>query len=361
MAIKAERHDRLAILVKGQARIGQHFTANQGAALDQQGWLLLLFTWQDFGARRDTASRGLLQGDAVINHLEGQFGGLADHALKTFGIAFTRGLDHDPVGALANNGWLACAQRIDPATDDFDGLLDRLDALGSDGLWHQGQLDALIRGRRYGDVTARRCTGQGLAHLGQNLARRFQLSGVSNTHRDDAIDLAKPGKHDLFGAKVTAHVFQQICQPLGLECGCIDLKQQIRAALKVEAQIQLLMRYPGRCLIQDLLRQDIGQGEHHAKQQGGDTSDHLPAGKIKHEPRLSADRTTNGVDQDLASFAAAGSPRVRTSVIMALMTLTVTPVAISTPTSASSTRATLPITPLDRTTVSPRLIPAIRA
>jgi hypothetical protein len=57
--------------------------------------------------------------------------------------------------------------------------------------------------------------------------------------------------------------------------------------------------------------------------------------------------------------AIAGSPLTRTSVIMVLITLMVTFWAISTPSSLSSTRTTLPIMPLESTTVSPRLIASI--
>ena len=98
------------------------------------------------------------------------------------------------------------------------------------------------------------------------------------------------------------------------------------------------------------------QAEDRRRQDGDD----LPTRQSHHgERRFLPDRLGGGLqNQFLESLAGATSPLERTSVIIARTTLTVTPWAISTPTSLSSTRTILPIMPFDNTTVSLRLMAA---
>ena len=55
------------------------------------------------------------------------------------GVGFARRLDDDAVEALAQDGRLAGAERVDPAADDLDGL--------GDGGWVDGAATAASSGR----------------------------------------------------------------------------------------------------------------------------------------------------------------------------------------------------------------------
>ena len=60
----------------------------------------------------------------LVDHLEGQLGGLAENVLQPLRILQARHLDQDAVGALALDDRLGGAEFVDAPADHFDRLGD---------------------------------------------------------------------------------------------------------------------------------------------------------------------------------------------------------------------------------------------
>ena len=58
----------------------------------------------------------------LVDHLEGQLGGLAKNVLEALRILQARHLDQDAVGALPLDDRLGGAELVDASADDFDRL-----------------------------------------------------------------------------------------------------------------------------------------------------------------------------------------------------------------------------------------------
>ena len=113
-AVEAERDHRLAGLgVEGRRGPDQHVAGDEHAALHQHA----LGLGRVFAGQALVFRRGVLGGvggaGGLVQQLEGQLGGLADHLLQPLRVALARGLDHDAVQALADDGRFAGAELVD--------------------------------------------------------------------------------------------------------------------------------------------------------------------------------------------------------------------------------------------------------
>ena len=67
----------------------------------------------------------LLHRHRLVDHLEGQLGGLAENVLQPLRVLQARHLDQDAVVALALDDRFGRAELVDAAADDLDRLRDR--------------------------------------------------------------------------------------------------------------------------------------------------------------------------------------------------------------------------------------------
>ena len=162
----------------------------------------------------------------VVQHLEGQLGGLADHALQPLRVALARRLDHDAVGALADDGRLAGAQRIDAPAQDLDRLVHRLGRARPLELRRVGQDQGLVGAVANREIAT--AAAGDLTQLAQGGSRRADLGGGVDPHLDGRarpLDLAKAGETDACGLQRAPHVLHQIGQLLGAQGGGVDFQQ----------------------------------------------------------------------------------------------------------------------------------------
>ena len=174
--------------------------------------------------------------------MEGQLGGLAEQALDALGVLLARHLDQDAVLALALDGRLAGADLVDSPADDLERLAHRGVLQLAHRALGQAQVDPaafafddldLVRDRIGIELAEQLDRLTGTRRIGQR-----QRRGVA-PHAEAAIaDPRRPQDR--------ADVVQQRVEPLVDHRPQIDLEQQMRAALQVEAEIDLLVRQPVR-------------------------------------------------------------------------------------------------------------------
>ena len=123
--VEMKAHDWLVLLI-GRLGVGQTGAADLDPFADHDLALAaMLGARQQLVAGRQTAGQRLIQRGVQIDQMEGQLGGLAEQALDTLRVLLTRHLDQDPVVALALDGRLAGADRIDPPAHDLERLAER--------------------------------------------------------------------------------------------------------------------------------------------------------------------------------------------------------------------------------------------
>ena len=133
------------------------------------------------------------------------------------------------------------AERVDAAADDLDGLIDG----AADRLVHAGfgigQRDQAVRRRR---VTSRSRAGlaedgiaDGLRQLAQLRQQPVAVGGVRHADLDAARMVWMPPCGAQRVSRRTRRTSSRSCVSLGAEqVGHVDLEQDVRAALQVEAE-----------------------------------------------------------------------------------------------------------------------------
>ena len=83
-------------------------------------------------------------------------------------------------------------------------------------------------------------------HGAERFLRLGELIRIVDGHRDDAGKDAGRARVDALLAQRAAHVVEQRAQPVGLQRSCVDLEHEVRPALQVEAERDLLFGNPAR-------------------------------------------------------------------------------------------------------------------
>lgn len=172
-------------------------------------------------------------------------------------------------------------RRIDAPANDLDrpgdGIFRRL--LGR--LGHVRDLDDLAW--LLGDADVAAAGGELAADLvGEQLERLLVLSGVRHVEADHVALKAEVVEIDLGHAQLGAHVLGEVGQPLLVEGVGVHLHQEVGAAAQVEAEAQAVMRQPGRDRLEDVVRQQIRQGEDQPEESRSQDEKYLPAGEREH-------------------------------------------------------------------------------
>ncbi len=279
--VEADPDRGLALLVIVLDGVGDLLAGDDRAALDGDPRALAAFgEGQDLGADRGAAGLQLLGGDAFGDQLELEPGGAADQRLQRLGVLQPGHLHQDAAGALADDGRLERAERVDAAVDDLAGDRHRLiDGVVDAGLG-LAHLDPLA-GPPYlpFDLAAEpdrlHLRAGGLLRLGgpgRIAHREAQLAARGR----------EPGDPDLRAAHLAAdHVLHRL-EPLAGDVVGLRLEQQLAAAGKVEAEIDLDRLHPSRELRIDVGGQEARHRHQHADQADQADAPDLPARKIQH-------------------------------------------------------------------------------
>ena len=283
-AIEFEADDRLTrALVETRLRIGQVAAGDEHLLLDDVGDLRRGRTHQHLGVGRYPARLRLIRRHRAVDHAEFHLGGLAQDVLELGRILQARHLHQDAVGALPLDQRLHSAEFVDATLDDLDRLFDGLaDAVGDGGL-RNSQPDQPAAG--VADFERALAAGadqsaQRLRQLAQ-LAERVLQVGILDADLNAVGPRRKPGVSDLGVAQRAAHIIADLIELLFLDVVGINLEQQIRAALQVEAEHQASLR-PCRPGLDFGFGEEVRDGAkaHHQRRQND--AERLPPRKIQH-------------------------------------------------------------------------------
>src|SRR5262249_13901909 len=242
---------------------------------------------------------------------EGELGGLAEDVEQLLRIPETRHLHQDAVVALALDRRLDQTELVDALADDLDRLIEHLPRalekrrLG-DGQTNDAAADVLDVERALAggaDEAAERL--RQLAQLGEPL---LQVVLADHDLYRVAADHRGARETDAGLAQDLAHVVLQRQQLLPAHVVDIDLEQDVRAALQVEAEHDSALR-PLRPALDRALGEEIRNREQAADQCREQDRRRLPSGDMEHgssrlAPRLLLGRRSARLVLDLLALGA---------------------------------------------------------
>ena len=259
--IEAKADDRLAgALVEAGLGVDEIGAGHENAFFDEI--FLSAFAVEDFRVLRHVGGRCLLRRFRRVDHAEVELRGLAENLLQPRRILQARHLHENAAGALALDGRLDQAKLVDAALDDLDRLIDGLADAFDDRRVRRGQRD---QAASLGDVDA--ALARGTEYTGQRLRQLAQLAdGVIHVTvaRDAYLHAVAadgtPGEGDTRLAQNAQHIVGDSLEPLLAHGIGVDLEQQARAALQIEAKHDVPLR-PGRPRAHRALGEKVRQGK----------------------------------------------------------------------------------------------------
>ncbi len=212
--------------------------------------------------------------------MECHLGGLTEQPLDAVRIGDARQLHQDAVAALARDHRLVDAGLVDTAADDLDRLLHGTRRAVGNPAFRQGHLYA--RPVIAEAEVALGLTDAGAQQIAERRARGFGLGRVVQREGHRAVADGQIGVADIGGPQPGPRRIQGTLKPLADDGVHIDFKQQIGAALKIETQVDSMLRHPGG---QGARTDEVRQREQHAKR--ADRCDHPDLGfrEVKHDER----------------------------------------------------------------------------
>src|SRR5690606_18301768 len=148
--------------------------------------------------------------------------------------------------------------------------------------------DCAVRLRAHLDVTAtaaderQRAATDRYGESPDRLYRGLQLLRIADGHHHRIAFDAEPPVADAPVAQLAPHRILYADQPLLHDLRDIHLEQQVRSALQIEAQIDLIVRDPVGKLVEKVAAEEVGQAEQDAGGADGDDQVDLPAREIEH-------------------------------------------------------------------------------
>lgn len=239
--IETERNDRLAgLLVERRLRVGEVFARNDDAILDKVRYRRIVRRVHHRRAGGGPARDCFLHGNALVDHLECQLGGLAENFLQPLRILQSRHLNQDAIGALTLDDRLGGAEFINTAADH----LDRLGQSGTDtiveaGIGERVAQQPLLRlvAAHFGHRAAAEHPGRHRLHeRSQRFLGLVDLVGLANSDLKGSATARKAGVADLGVAQDRADFVAGNHQPLIDQIVAIDCQKDMGAALEIEAQ-----------------------------------------------------------------------------------------------------------------------------
>ena len=239
------------------------------------------------------AGRHLLGGGGLhrvhggIDQLEFELAGLADQRLEALHVLDARDLHEHAVAALALNAGLGGAEGVDAAPDGFDRGLDRRGHAVRQPLIGNRQRDA---GVGLGDIEV--VAGEAREYVAPDRRGKrpkrgiglVQVGGLADRHRHGTVIEILPEVRiaDAVLAQRLAHVAANIAEPVLDHLLLVELIEEMRAALQVEAEIDLLVRQPSGQPRHGRGGKYVGKREQEPGDDDAEDQDHLPSLKMQH-------------------------------------------------------------------------------
>ncbi len=195
--------------------------------------------------------------------MEGQLGRLVQDVLEALRILKARHLDDDAVRAFALDGRLGRAEFVHAAADDFGRLGHGRRHAVFDALIGDADLEKPVAGicqRRLGDGAAceRSCRDR-LCQRCKRLLGSIELAEIANANLHGLSRTGKTCVADIRLTQLDANIVHRRLQPFLDDVVAVHLQHDVRAALQVETQRDLVFGEPGRKLRERLVTDRIGQ------------------------------------------------------------------------------------------------------
>ena len=204
-------------------------------------------------------------------------------------ILQARHLHQDAVDAFALDGRLDQAELVDAPLDDLDRLIDGLaDALGERGVGRRERDDAGVR-RHVDTALSRRAedAGQRRRQFAQLGERVVDVGIARDVHLHAVADDGAAGELNARLAQHAQHVVVERLQALLAHGVGIDLEQQVRAALQIEAEHDVALR-PCRPALHGALGEEIRHGAQAHDKRREQNRHRLPPREKQHGLRYSS-------------------------------------------------------------------------
>ena len=269
-AVEAEGDQRLVrALVEAGARVGQVLAVERDAVFDR-----ILRARLGVGQHGDATRQWLAIG-GVRQHVERHLGGRAEQLAQPRRVLQARQLDEHAVRADALDRRLGDADLVDALAHDLEALLQRRVEPVVDAGVGQRDLDEIAVG---GDVEVLLAADANRRrHGAEHFLRLCELIRIVDGHRDGAGRDARRAGVDALLAQRAAHIVEQRAQPVGLQRRGVDLEHEVRSALQVEAERDLLFGHPVRQGRELLGREHVGERGDDAGKNEDDVSHHHPS------------------------------------------------------------------------------------
>ena len=210
--------------------------------------------------------------------MECKLGGLSQDRLEFLGIAFAGSSDHDPVNPLTRDAGLAGAQFVDAPADNLLGLLNCPRRFCGKRLRHEGQAKPLVVLGRDRHIAATGHASESRTDILTQLPGCSRDIGrISDPQNHRSPDHAQPGKGDPLFPQLAADILDHIGQAFGPQGVGVDFKQQVRAALQIQTEVQRLTRHEAGQIIAHGLWQNVRQRKQQAEHHRHSDENQLPA------------------------------------------------------------------------------------
>lgn len=253
--IEAEAHDRL-VLLEGRLGVDEVLAGHfDPVAHNIFGGLagLGVIGGHQRRVRRQHAALGVRDRCVHVEQVEGQSRRLAEQAFDAVRIALARHLHQDAVRALALDGRLARANLIDAPADDLERLVDGLaDPLLPGSVGHLHRDPAVV-----GDVDIDLPLRQVRIENRQGRQHAIAVGRLTQVEHDVVALDAEIAVADRIAVATQRrpHLVDHALHAITDHSGTVHLQQQMRSALQVKAEIDLLPGQKARPGIDRLARE----------------------------------------------------------------------------------------------------------
>src|SRR5262249_47305788 len=286
--VEFERDDRLAgALIEAGLGVGKLLAGYDHPFFEQIRLpVFRLRSIDDFRLRRRSTLQGLLGRHGPVDQAERQLRSLAENVEQLLRIAEAGHLHQDTIVALALDRWFDQSQLVYALADDLDRLLHHLaDALDDrrlgDGEPHQPAADVFH---------VKRTLAGGAEKPAERLRQFPELRQpllqvvLANAHLDRvAANDRRAGQSHARLAQDLAHVVLHCQELLPPHVVGVDLEQDVRTALQVEAEHDVALRPSGPAL-DHAFGEEVGNGKQTDDASREQDRYRLPLRNVKHGP-----------------------------------------------------------------------------
>ncbi len=266
--IEAERDRRTAVFIERWLRVDQPFAADHYPLAHhvlQRTSRRVPFVRrvQELGSCRDVAAPRLRDRGADIDQAKHHLGGAAKQAFDSFGIVDAGKLNQDAIGSLALDSRLAHTGLVDATPYDLDRLLDRRVTPFPDGFIGQGNRHDTVGGSFHFDVVdgaahTQDPSGDRIGQSADQLHALLALLLAQQPHSEGSLSAFAKAIANALATQGGPRGVDQRFNPLLDQRIDVDFEHQMRSALQVEAETDLLVRQPAWQVCRGASRHQVG-------------------------------------------------------------------------------------------------------